>query len=61
MKVEYDQVNEGDKVHHTEEVKAKIKFVKPGEEQKEATDEVNRIVATALTVQAQIEAEERRC
>ena len=50
---------EGDKVHHQEEVKGKLKFVKSGEEQDEPTKEVMEIVGVALTVQAQIEAEEQ--
>jgi Ca-activated chloride channel family protein len=59
VKVSYDQVSDGDKTHHNEEIKAKIKFVKSGSEQSEPTADVMKIVGVALTVQAQIEAEEQ--
>ena len=59
VKVEYDQVGDGEKAHRSEEVKAKLKFVKSGEEQKEPTKEVMEVVGIAMTVQAQIQAEEQ--
>jgi len=57
VKVSYERVVDGDKQNFTEELKAKIAFVKPGEEQTEPTKEVAEIVGLAKIVQAQIEAE----
>ena len=56
--VTYDFVTESGKVEKkTESLKAKIKFVKPGKEQKTATKEVDEIVALAQTLKAQVKAE----
>ena len=57
IKVTYDQFVDGEKTSHTEEVKAKLKFVKPGEEQKEPTKDVIEVVGLAKIVEAQIKAE----
>lgn len=57
IKVDYDQVSDGDKVHKTEDVKAKLSFVKSDDVQKEPTKEVMAVVGIAQTVQAQIKAE----
>lgn len=59
VKVSYDHVSDGDKLHREEEVKAKMKFVKPGEEQSKPSDKLMNIVGMALTVKAQVEAEEQ--
>lgn len=59
VKITYDRVVDGDKQSITEELKAKVKFVKPGEEQTKPTKEVMEIVGLAQMVQAQIEAEEK--
>jgi len=58
VKVTYDVVGGGSKEHRSEEVKAKLKFVKPGEEQAEATKGVAGVVGIAMTVQTQVAAEE---
>ena len=58
IKVEYDELDDGNKRHATQEIKAKLQFVKADEAQKEPTKEVMAIVALAMTVQAQIKAEE---
>ena len=58
VNVSYDQFVDGEKTSRSEEVKAKIKFVKSGEEQKDPTADVIEIVGLAKVVQAQIEAEE---
>lgn len=58
VKVDYDEVADGNKRHATQEIKAKLAFVKPDEVQKEPTKEVMAIVGIAMTVQAQIKAEE---
>ena len=58
VKVSYDTVADGEKTHHSEDVKAKIKFVKPGDEQDKPTNDVMKIVGVAMTVQTQINAEE---
>jgi Ca-activated chloride channel family protein len=57
--VNYDRIEEGEKKSYTEELKAKIRFVKSGEEQKEPTKEVMELVGLAKMVQAQVEAEQR--
>jgi Ca-activated chloride channel family protein len=59
VKVSYDQISNGEKASHNESIKAKIKFVKAGSEQDKPTDDVMKIVGVALTVQAQIDAEEK--
>jgi len=54
----YDFVTESGKVEKkSESLKAKIKFVKPGKEQKKPTKEVDEIVALSQTLKAQVEAE----
>lgn len=58
IKVEYDQVGDGNKKHETQEFKGKLSFVKSDDAQKEPTKEVMAIVGIAMTVQAQIKAEE---
>jgi Ca-activated chloride channel family protein len=44
---------------HSEEVSAKVRFVKPGEEQTEADEDLLKIVSLAQLVQAQVAAEAR--
>jgi len=58
IKVDYDELIDGDKRHAVQELKAKLAFVKPDDVQKEPTKEVMAIVGVAMTVQAQIKAEE---
>lgn len=58
IKIDYDQVSDGKKEHKTEEIKAKLSFVKSDDVQKEPTKTVMAIVGIAQTVQAQIKAEE---
>lgn len=58
IKVEYDQVGDGNKKHETQEFKGKLSFVKPEDVQKDPIKEVMAIVGIAMTVQAQIKAEE---
>lgn len=58
IKIDYDQVSDGVKVHKTEEIKAKLSFVKADEAQATPTTAVMAIVGIAQTVQAQIKAEE---
>ena len=50
---------DGKKERKTEEVKAKVQFVKAGEEDKKPIAELDKIVALAEIVRAQIEAEEK--
>jgi len=58
IKMSYDIVDEdGKKISKTEELKAKIRFVKEGEEQDKATKAVDEIVAVAQLAKKQIEAE----
>jgi len=59
VRVSYEKVLKDDNEKVVEELKAKLKFVKAGSEQKEPTKEVMAIVGVAMTVQAQIEAEEQ--
>ena len=47
------------KEHQTTEAKAKVQFVKPGEEQEKPTAEVDQIVGLAQVIKTQIEAEEK--
>lgn len=58
IKVTYSCIEDGEKISHEKKLKAKVKFVKPGDEQTDANDEVAAIVALHKTVQAQIQAEE---
>ncbi len=58
VKITYDLLDEkGVKTKKTEEVKAKITFVKEGDEQKTPTEAVMKIVGIAQVVKIQIEAE----
>jgi len=59
VEVGYDTLSAAKrKEHNTESVKAKVRFVKPGEEQEKATPELDQIVGLAQVVRAQIEAEQ---
>jgi len=58
VKVAYDSVVGGDKKHVEEEVKGKLAFVDVSDAQKDPTKDVMAIVGLAMTVQAQIKAEE---
>lgn len=57
--IEYELLDDtGKRSHKTVEMKAKISFVKEGDEQKEPNKEVDKIVGLAQLVKAQVEAEE---
>lgn len=57
--VSYDMLDgTAQKIHQTEELKAKVQFVKEDDAQKKPTFEVDRLVALAQLVQQQIKAEE---
>ena len=57
--IEYDMIDgDAQKTHQTEELKAKVQFVKEADAQKKPTLDVDRIVALAQLVQQQIKAEE---
>lgn len=58
VKVDYDVLVEGKREHRHEAQKAKLRFVKAGEEQEKPTQEVDQIVGLAQVGQAQVEAEE---
>lgn len=58
IKVTYDEMSGGDKRPQVQELKAKLDFVKPEDAQKDPTKEVMAIVGIAMTVQAQLKAEE---
>lgn len=59
VKITYECIDsKGKKTERTEEMKGKLKFVKPGEEDKIPIKEVMDIVGTAILVQKQIEAEQ---
>lgn len=55
--VDYDVLDQGVKSHRHEEIKAKVRFVKPGEEQAKPDPDLDKIVGLAQLVQAQIAAE----
>lgn len=58
VKFRYQVIDQDGKLtEKTGETKAKIQFVKPGEEQKTATKAIDEIVARAQLIKAQIEAE----
>ena len=57
-KIDYDLIVDGKREHRQEEHKAKIRFVKAGEEQDKPTKEVDQIVGMAQVGKAQVEAEE---
>ena len=59
VKVTYDRIEDGKVTSHEETIKAKVKFVKAGSEQKEATESVGIIVSLHKTIAAQVEAEEQ--
>lgn len=59
IRIEYDLLEGGTRSHHQEELKAKIRFVKSGEEQEKPTPEVDQIVAMAQLGRVQVEAEEQ--
>lgn len=60
LSVSYDVLQEdGTKARMTESLKARVQFVKPGEEQKDPNPELNEAVGKAQLVKAQIEAEAR--
>jgi Ca-activated chloride channel family protein len=58
VKIDYDLIVDGKREHRQEDPKAKIRFVKPGEEQDKPTKEVDQIVGMAQVGKAQVEAEE---
>jgi len=58
VKIDYDLLVEGKREHRQEELKAKLRFVKEGDEQDKPTQEVDQIVGLAQVGQAQVEAEE---
>jgi len=58
VRVTYDEVSGGDKKHSEQDIKGKLSFVDASDVQKDPTKEVMAIVGIALTVQAQIKAEE---
>lgn len=60
VEVKYSTLSANGKLEeHVESVKGKVEFVKPGEEDKEPIGEVMALVANALIVRGQIEAEEK--
>jgi len=59
LKVEYDMIDiQGKKERKTIEAKAKVSFVKAGEEDKNPDEALDTIVALAQVIRSQIEAEE---
>lgn len=59
VKVTYSLIDDkGKKTTKTEELKAKLSFVKVGDEQKEATSDVDNLVGVAQLVRTQIQAEQ---
>jgi hypothetical protein len=57
--VDFDTIGEdGKKKHHSESLKAKVRFVKPGEEQTKPDADLDKIVGLAEVVEAQVAAEE---
>ena len=58
IKVTYSRVENEETTSHEETLKAKVKFVKTGDEQADANEDVATIVALHRTVQAQIAAED---
>lgn len=60
VKLSYDIIDaEGKKARETAEVKAKVTFVKPGDEQTKPDADLDGIVGLAQLVRAQMEAEEK--
>lgn len=57
LKVSATVIEEGARKPFSEELKAKIQFVKPGEEQEKPTPEVDKLVALAEVIEAQVESE----
>ena len=58
LKIDYDLLVDGKRVHRQEEQKAKIRFVKAGEEQDKPTKEIDQVVGMAQVAKAQVAAEE---
>jgi Ca-activated chloride channel homolog len=58
LKIDYDLIVEGKREHRQEELKAKLRFVKAGEEQDKPTKDVDQIVGMAQVAAAQVAAEE---
>jgi Ca-activated chloride channel family protein len=58
VRVSYDEMAGGDKKHCEQCVKGKLEFVDAADAQKDPTKDVMAIVGIAMTVQAQIKAEE---
>jgi Ca-activated chloride channel homolog len=58
LKIDYDLIVEGKREHRQEELKAKLRFVKAGEEQDKPTKEVDQVVGMAQVAAAQVAAEE---
>jgi Ca-activated chloride channel family protein len=58
VRVEYDLLDDGKRSHRQEELKAKVRFVKPGEEQEKPDPEVDKIVGMAQLARAQVASEE---
>ena len=58
VRVNYDELKDGHKKHCEQCVKGKLEFVDASDAQKDPTKDVMEIVGIALTVQAQIKAEE---
>ena len=60
LKVSYTTLTQkGERETHTETTKAKVRFVKPGEEQDKPNKAIDEIVAVAQMANAQVEAEEK--
>jgi Ca-activated chloride channel homolog len=57
LQIDYDVLDGGKLVHRHEELKPKLKFVKPGEEQTAPTPAVDQLVGAAQMVKAQLAAE----
>lgn len=58
IKIEYDVLDNGKKQHREESFKAKVQFVKPGDEQSKPTPDIDAVVGLAELSQKQIEAEQ---
>jgi hypothetical protein len=58
VKIDYDLRIDGKREHRQDELKAKLRFVKDGDEQQKPTQEVDQIVGLAQVGQAQVAAEE---
>jgi Ca-activated chloride channel family protein len=58
VRVNYDELSDGHKKHCEQCIKGKLEFVDAADVQKDSTKDVMAIVGIAMTVQAQIKAEE---